>query len=131
MTTTDSRLVSPLEMGRRRIINFWRMLFAPGDLTALFVSIAVLLIPAFALADTGWNLALRTLVPVSVLSVLFGFLLARSQYNEFFALIVGSLYGFAFVMLITTRRLHHRDRRGHRAVRAVDHRCLYRRHQSG
>jgi transglutaminase-like putative cysteine protease len=91
-----------IENLQRRIVTIWRAIFAPGDWMALLAAIGLLLIPALTLAVTGWNLSLQTLVPVSVLSILFGFLLARSQYNEFFALAAGALYGFAFVILIAS-----------------------------
>jgi transglutaminase-like putative cysteine protease len=102
MTTMTRGAVPVLDTLRRRAVTLWRALFAPGDLLALPVAIGLLVIPALALAATGWNVSLATLLPVSILSIIFGFLLARSQYNEFFALIVGGIYGFGFVILVAS-----------------------------
>lgn len=99
MSTLNNRALPSIDTMRRRAMNFWRSLFAPGDVTALLAAIALLIVPALALDATGWELSLYTLIPVTALSVLFGFLLARSQYNELFALLVGGLYGFGFVFL--------------------------------
>jgi transglutaminase-like putative cysteine protease len=76
-------------------------LFASGDFTVLLIAIGLLTMPALALNQAGWPLSLRILLPVTVLSVLFGILLARSQYNEMFALIIAAMYGACFVMLFT------------------------------
>ncbi|MBK8034105.1 MAG: hypothetical protein IPK17_32305 [Chloroflexi bacterium] len=43
---------------------------------------------------------MRTLLPVAALSVFFGFVLARSQYNELIGLIITTIYGGCFVVLI-------------------------------
>ncbi len=102
MTTLNSRTAPPLDTLWRRALTIWRSLFAPGDLTTLITCMALLAVPAFALRDAGWTLSLRTLIPVAVLGVLFGFFLARSRYNELFALIVGGLYGFAIVLLVAS-----------------------------
>jgi hypothetical protein len=102
MTTLNSRAVAPLETFSWRLVTIWRSLFAPGDLTTLIVCMALLAVPGLALRDAGWTLSLRTLLPVSLLGVLFGFLLARSRYNELFSLIVGGLYGFGIVFLVAS-----------------------------
>ncbi len=75
-------------------------MFAPGDGTTLVISLAILLMPVFALTEAGWPLDLRTIIPVALLSILFGFLLARSQYNELLALLMSVIYGVGFVALI-------------------------------
>jgi transglutaminase-like putative cysteine protease len=100
MATSIRQLPAPLGKWRRRITNFWRTLFGPGDLFALVVSIALLLMPALSLAAAGWPLDMRTIIPVSIFSILFGFLLARSQYNELLALIMSGIYGTATVLFI-------------------------------
>ncbi|NWF70748.1 MAG: transglutaminase domain-containing protein [Chloroflexi bacterium] len=86
---------------RRRLVNSWQMLFAPGDWLALFCAVGLLLSAVLALKAGGWPLIMATLVPVVILSVLLGFLLARSPYNEVFALLVSGLGGFGVVLLIT------------------------------
>jgi transglutaminase-like putative cysteine protease len=91
---------APLNRWRRRAIHTWRTFFSPGDLTALFVDIALLAMPILSLAAAAWPLDLRTVIPVMVLSVIFGFVLARSHYNELFALIMSGIYGVGFTLLL-------------------------------
>ena len=56
--------------------------------------------PVLSLAAAGWPLDLRTVIPVMVLSVVFGFLLSRSHYNELLALMMSGIYGVGFVLLL-------------------------------
>lgn len=93
---TDSRFSRWL----RRLDHTRRTLFAPGDVFTLILVLVMVMMPILALSAAGWPLDLRTLIPVSVLSLAFGFLLARSQYNEIFALVVGAVYGVGIVSLI-------------------------------
>lgn len=72
-----------------------------GDLTALIIVTAMLLTPALALSRADWPLEMSVIIPVAIISVAFGTVLARSQFNELLALIVGVTYGFCFVLLIT------------------------------
>lgn len=84
----------------RRVNQVTRTLFAPGDVTALVVVVVLLLMPLLSLQAAGWPLAMNTALPVTLLGVLFGFLLARSHYNELLALLMSTLYGGAFILLI-------------------------------
>ncbi|MDZ4767410.1 MAG: transglutaminaseTgpA domain-containing protein [Chloroflexota bacterium] len=83
-----------------RLKNSWRAVFLPGDILTLLLTGALLLMPALALMATGWPLDGATVVPTALLSVLFGFLLARSRYGELFGLLVSILYGACVVLLI-------------------------------
>lgn len=85
---------------QRQITQTWRTLFAPGDWFTLVIACVLLFMPVLALSAAGWPLDLRTLIPVTVLSLGFGFLLARSQYNELLALIMSGIYGVAFIFLV-------------------------------
>ncbi|MEO8611388.1 MAG: transglutaminaseTgpA domain-containing protein [Chloroflexota bacterium] len=100
MATRLGSLPAPLTRWRRRLVHSWRTLFTPGDMTALLIAIALLLMPVLSLAAAGWPLDLRTVIPTMVLSILFGFLLARSHYNEFMALIMSGVYGIGIVLLL-------------------------------
>ena len=84
---------------RQQLARFWQRQFSRGELTVLIIAIGLLLMPALSLSAAGWDVMLRVVVPVLVLSVLFGFLLARSYYNEFIALLMGLVYGACFVLL--------------------------------
>ncbi len=85
---------------QRQITQTWRNLFAPGDWLTLIIAFVLLFMPVLALSAAGWPLDLRTIIPVTCLSLAFGFLLARSQYNELLALIMSGIYGIAFIFLI-------------------------------
>ena len=64
-------------------------IFAPGDLTALIIAAVLLAMPALALDAAGWPLDIVDADARStLLSVLFGFMLARSQYNELLGLLI-------------------------------------------
>ncbi len=96
MTTRDIYL----PRWTRRIGSAWRGFFAPGDLTALIIAAALLMMPALSLNAAAWPLNSTVLYTVTLLSVLFGFVLARSQYNELLGLLISGIYGACFVLLI-------------------------------
>jgi len=102
LATRTSSLPAPLSRWRRRFLHTWRTLLTPGDLSALLIAIALLLMPILSLAAAGWPLDLRTVIPVMVLSILFGFLLSRSHYNELLALVMSGVYGIGFVLLLAS-----------------------------
>jgi len=98
---TRTRSMSPsIGRWRRRLLHTWRTLFTPGDLAALVIAVGLLLMPVLSLAGAGWPLDLRTVIPVMALSVVFGFLLSRSHYNELLALLMSGIYGVGFVLLL-------------------------------
>ena len=86
----------------QRIINGWQRFFLPGDLTTLIIAIVLLLMPALSLSAAGWPLGMRTVVPVLLLSIIFGFVLARSQYSELLGLMLSAIYGACLVLLIAS-----------------------------
>lgn len=95
-------LVKPSSPQRslRRLLQRVRSYYAHGEITALVIAVLLLLMPALSLNSAGWLLDMRTLLPVAALSVFFGFVLARSQYNELIGLIITTIYGGCFVVLI-------------------------------
>jgi transglutaminase-like putative cysteine protease len=56
--------------------------------------------PVLSLLEAGWALERSTLIPITILSVIFGFTLARSQYNELLGLMISGIYGACLVLLI-------------------------------
>ena len=74
----------------------------------------LMIVTALALDAAGWTDGLRSLVVISLFSVGFGFLLARSHYSELVALILSSVYCLA-VVLVTN------------AILQVDHGTLWQR----
>ena len=85
---------------KRGINSRWRNIFNVGDFSALFIVSVLLIMPALALTVAGWALDMRTIIPITLLSVGFGYMLSRSQYNELLALIVSTMYGVGFVIVI-------------------------------
>ncbi len=69
--------------------------------SALLITCALMVLPAIALSsllnvqtDTAYrSVGLNRLVIVGIASVVFGFLLARSHYNELLALLMSAFYG--------------------------------------
>lgn len=102
MSVGTRRISSVFERWSLRAWHGLRGLFAPGDAVTLVVLMVLLLMPVLALSAAGWPLAMQTVLPVLVLSVVFGFILSRSQYNELLALIMSGLYGLALVLLIAS-----------------------------
>ena len=85
----------------------WRNLITLGDVSALIIISILLLMPALALAVAGWSVELRTIIPVTLVGVGFGFVLARSQFNELLALIVSLMYGIGTVIFVAA--IHQQD----------------------
>ncbi len=83
---------------RRRIRNSLRAVFTRGDLSSLVMTACLLAVTALALDAADWTSGLSALVPVSVVAVGLGFLLARSHYSELLALILSTLYGLGTVL---------------------------------
>ncbi len=102
MTTLANNLPNPISRWARRTLQTWHTMFVQGDITTLIVALALLIMPALALNAAGWPLAMNTIIPVIILSVLFGFLLSRSYYNELLALFMSAIYGICFVLLIAS-----------------------------
>lgn len=98
-TSTRQQPVQPGGMVER-FNRLRQSLFGPGDLTTLLITIALLVLPALALQAASWPLDMHVILPITVLSVLIGFLLARSQYNELAALVLSGVYGIGLVFLI-------------------------------
>ncbi|MCU0498312.1 MAG: hypothetical protein MUF87_13245 [Anaerolineae bacterium] len=68
----------------QRLKTTWRNLIVPGDLTTLIITIALLMMPVLLLSASDWMLEMRVIVPITLLGVLFGYLLARSRYDTVF-----------------------------------------------
>lgn len=84
----------------QRLNKARRRLFRPGDFALLIITIILLLFPALALSAAEWPIDMSVVVPITIASVVIGFLLARSQYNELFALMMSFLYAFATMFVL-------------------------------
>lgn len=100
MAVSQSKTTSPLSQ-LKRIYNGWKNFFARGDLTGLILVTALLLMPPLALRAAEWPVAMRTILPITIFSTVFGLVLARSKFSEFMALLVSSIYGMCLVVLLT------------------------------
>ncbi len=100
MMTASPRTATSPKTFVRRMQHFWRTLFGPGDLWTLFIVGILLAMPALALESANVPISIRIVLPVVLLSVVISFLLARSHYNEFLALLIGLLYGGCFTLII-------------------------------
>ncbi len=85
----------------RPFVRAWRRLFLRGDFTALLLAAGMLLVPALAMRAAAWTDGLDQLIPVTLLSLFFGFLLARSHYGEFLSLLISGVYSLGFIGIIT------------------------------
>ena len=83
----------------QRIRNGWQRLFLPGDLLVLIATTILLFMPALALQTSDWPIDAQITIPTLVASIIVGFLLARSRFNELIALIMSSLYGVGLILL--------------------------------
>ncbi len=84
----------------QRFVRWWRRVFFPGDIVSLLIVTVMLLASAYSLQAAGWPLLMNTVTPALVFSVLFGFTLARSRYDELFSLLISTLYGILAVFMI-------------------------------
>ncbi len=102
MTTTRLQRTPPAEP---RALRMWRNFIVSGDFTSLVILLALLLVTPLSLAAAEWPLAMSVILPVTIISVIFGYILSRSQFNELMALIISITYGFCLVLLITAINL--------------------------
>lgn len=106
---TTAAPLSLWETLRRRLNNTYRTLFARGDGFALLVACMLMVVPVLAFSGSinindpglnGWRVNLGQLIPVAILSVIFGFLLSRSHYSETTALLLSIIYGIGVILAI-------------------------------
>ena len=56
--------------------------------------------PLIAIDIAGWAVDLNTVLPVTIFAVVFGWIVSRSRFGEFSALVLSTLYGIGAVILI-------------------------------
>jgi len=91
---------SLLRRWRQRFRSHLRSVFARGDFGSLLITLGLVITTALAVQAGEWTDHLNTLAYVSAISVVLGFLLARSHYSELLALVMSSVYALGFVLLI-------------------------------
>src|SRR5438045_9629999 len=108
----QSRPLFDLSSLARRARNMLRTVFTRGDFSTLLITCALMVVPVAALSSSldfskdflnqsaTWRVSLTELIPVAILAVIFGFLLARSHYSELFSLILSAIYCVAIVIAI-------------------------------
>lgn len=97
----ENRLPAWLSQAGLRLRRIANRLFLRGDPTALLLAFGMLILPALTMQAAAWTIGLEQLIPVSLLSVFLGFLLARSHYGELLCLVLSGVYGIGLVGLVT------------------------------
>ena len=105
--TADSIAARPARRKRSR----WRSPISLNTLSTLAVVSVLLLMPLLATDIAGWAIDLDIVLPVTMLSVFLGLVLARSRFGEITALLIGALYGIGAVLIAAAlnQNLHFRD----------------------
>lgn len=78
----------------------WESLVMSGNLNTLVIAALLLLLPVLALDAASWPLNLGITIPTVIISLMFGYFLARSTYGEFFVLLLSMIYGFVTVLIV-------------------------------
>ncbi len=90
---STSVAISPPRTRRKR--SRWRSPIALDTLSTLCVISGLLLAPLLTLDLTGWAIDLDVVLPVTIVAVLLGLILARSRFGELTAMVISLLYGIA------------------------------------
>ena len=89
----------------RRIRSRWRSPISLDEVSVLIVVGVLLLMPLLTIDIAGWGADLNTVLPITLFSIGFGWLVARSRFSELAALIISSLYGLFAVLLVAAFNL--------------------------
>ncbi len=89
---------------RRR--SRWRSPISLAEISVLIVVGFLLLMPLLTIEIAGWSLDLDTILPITIFSVGFGWVIARSRFGEISALIISSLYCLVAVLLVAAYNLN-------------------------
>lgn len=92
-------------MRLRRWRQWWLNFFASGDFVVLLMVAVLVLQPLLSLNAAEWLIDMPIVVPITLLALFFGYLLARTGYGEFIALIISVSYG-SFLTLILAASLY-------------------------
>lgn len=84
----------------RRKRSRWRSPISIDTVSTLIVVTVLLLMPLLAIETVGWAIDMNTVLPVTLLAVFFGLILARSRFGELIALIVSLLYGIGVLIIV-------------------------------
>jgi len=99
MIASMRQRLNPINIARD-IQSFLRNFIVSGDLLMLLITFVLVLQPALSLEAAEWPLMIRVVLPVILIATLFGYLIARTHYNELIALVVNTFYGFIVIMLV-------------------------------
>lgn len=83
----------------RRKRSRWRSPISLNTIATLIVVSVLLLMPLLSTDIAGWAIDLDIVLPVTLLSVFLGLILARSRFGEITALIIALLYGAGAVLI--------------------------------
>lgn len=91
--------------GRSRSRSRWRSPISLDEVSVLLVVGVLLLMPLLTIEIAGWPVDLDTVLPITLFSVAFGWLFARSRFGEIAALTLSSLYCLLAVILVAAFNL--------------------------
>ena len=92
-------------IGRQRRFNRWRSPVSLGDIARLIACCLVLLMPLLSLEIAGWPIDLNIVLPVLVIGVVIGILLAGSRFGELTALFISALYATGSIICVSALSL--------------------------
>jgi hypothetical protein len=95
------RLIQAILNLPRNLVRGVQDMIRRGDIMTLLIVTTMLLMPALSLVAANWPLEPRIVIPTTLASLFFGYMLARSQYNELLALIVSATYGILITLFIS------------------------------
>lgn len=120
-----TRSTSQSNSSQNRLGSLWDSLFVSGDVASILATMVLLMMPAMALDAADWPLTLSIVAPTMMISVIFGYFLSRSRYNELFALIVSAIYGIITVLVIAALQQNVNPIRGMEMVMGRTFEWLY------
>jgi transglutaminase-like putative cysteine protease len=98
--TTNARILQQPRVHLQRWRAWWSHFFKSGDWLVLLLLTLLVFQAIFSLSASEWPLAERVVVPVMLLGMGFSYMLARSQYGEFLALFINTIYGGIFTLIV-------------------------------
>ncbi len=101
MSTLSNAFPPFLQRFTQQVTKRWRSFFFPGDVFTLLLSFGLLLTPILGLQAAGWPISIETLLGVCIIGLLLCFFLARSDYGDFFALLISMMYGAGVVLIMS------------------------------
>ncbi|NOG52236.1 MAG: transglutaminase domain-containing protein [Chloroflexi bacterium] len=82
------------------LVNAYRQLFGPSDWLMLIIACGLILMPVLTLYLAELSLEPGVVTAVGLLGIAFGFVMARSRFNEFIGLLIMTLIGSGMTVIV-------------------------------